>query len=368
MIVRASIREPGDEREREQAVDHPDRARHGGRVELEEAEDEEHDERRGDDAARGAPHVARRDVAPPAVVEAGEGEDGELDRRDEAEDLPAEVALVVDGQVGVEAEPEREVPGGDDDREVCRQLRQPVAVERGFSRLRTRRRRRRAPSRRRAPAPPRRSRPRAAARGSRRRPSRSPAASRAPSRGSAAPAGGGAASRSTRRRRSRASASAARDQVALGRADDVHVVDVARLVGGQLDGVAEPELGVARRALAPRRVPAGEVRERRCGANAACSASSREFVPISSKSACRASRGSAASGAAPPASSSVQATRPPSPSANRFLVGKKLKVEQTPVVAIPVGAERLRGVLDQRQAEARRAPRAARAARTGGRA
>ena len=34
-------------------------------------------------------------------------------------------------------------------------------------------------------------------------------------------------------------------------------------------------------------------------------------------------------------SSSRQATSPPSPSANRFLVGKKLKVEQTPVLATP---------------------------------
>ena len=34
-------------------------------------------------------------------------------------------------------------------------------------------------------------------------------------------------------------------------------------------------------------------------------------------------------------SSSVAATRPPSPRANRFLVGKKLKVEATPVVATP---------------------------------
>ena len=33
--------------------------------------------------------------------------------------------------------------------------------------------------------------------------------------------------------------------------------------------------------------------------------------------------------------SSMDTTRPPSPIANRFFVGKKLKVEQTPVVAIP---------------------------------
>ena len=34
-------------------------------------------------------------------------------------------------------------------------------------------------------------------------------------------------------------------------------------------------------------------------------------------------------------SSSRQATSPPSPSANRFFVGKKLNVEQTPVCATP---------------------------------
>ena len=34
-------------------------------------------------------------------------------------------------------------------------------------------------------------------------------------------------------------------------------------------------------------------------------------------------------------SSSMLVTRPPSPRANRFFVGKKLNVEQTPVVAIP---------------------------------
>ena len=39
------------------------------------------------------------------------------------------------------------------------------------------------------------------------------------------------------------------------------MVDVARLVGGQLDELAEPELGVARGRLAPCGVPAGEVRQ-----------------------------------------------------------------------------------------------------------
>ena len=50
-------------------------------------------------------------------------------------------------------------------------------------------------------------------------------------------------------------------------------------------------------------------------------------------------------------SGSLTAIRPPSPSAKRFLVGKKLKVDAT-LVAIAAGAERLRGVLDHRQPEA----------------
>ncbi len=118
------------ERQRQQPVDHPDGAWHLGGVDVEEAEHEEQDEARCDDSARGAPHVPRRDVAPPAVVEAGEREDAELDHRDEREDRPGDVVLVVDGQVGVEAEPEGEEPGDDDDREVRRQLRQPVPVDR----------------------------------------------------------------------------------------------------------------------------------------------------------------------------------------------------------------------------------------------
>src|SRR6185503_10533997 len=111
------------------AVDDPDGARDGGDVDLEEAEDQERDERRRHDAAGRAPHVTRRDVAPPAVVEAEEREDAELDRGDEGEDLPAQVALVVDGQVGVEAEPEGEVPGRDDDGQVRGELREPMPVE-----------------------------------------------------------------------------------------------------------------------------------------------------------------------------------------------------------------------------------------------
>ena len=58
-----------------------------------------------------------------------------------------------------------------------------------------------------------------------------------------------------------ASVSAARDAVALGRAADEQVVDVAGLVLRQLDELAEPELGVASGDLAPAAIPPVEVRE-----------------------------------------------------------------------------------------------------------
>ena len=51
------------------------------------------------------------------------------------------------------------------------------------------------------------------------------------------------------------------EAVALGRADDVHVVDVAGLVGRQLAELAEPELLVARGGLAARGVPAVDLAE-----------------------------------------------------------------------------------------------------------
>ena len=64
------------------------------------------------------------------LVEAEEREDGELDRGDEAEDLPGEVVLVVDREELVEAEAEREPPRGHDDDEVGRELREPMSVDR----------------------------------------------------------------------------------------------------------------------------------------------------------------------------------------------------------------------------------------------
>ena len=154
---------------------------------------------------------------------------------------------------------------------------------------------------------------------------------------------------------------------ALRRADDVHVVDVARLVERQLDSVAEAELGVASGASRrPAFQPARWGRKTRSAA--AWIASSREFVPIELEGLLVARAVEAKHPDRSATSSSRHATSPPSPSAKRFFVGKKLKVEQTPVRRDAGCAERLRGVLDQRQPERRRARRAAPAGRRGGRA
>ena len=119
-----------DEGETEEPVEDPDDPRHGDDVDVEEAEDEEGGERRCGDSAERSPHVARRDVAPPAVVEAGEREDRELDRDEQTEDREVEVAVVVDRDARVEAELEGEQPGRDDDRQVRRQLRQAMPGDR----------------------------------------------------------------------------------------------------------------------------------------------------------------------------------------------------------------------------------------------
>src|SRR5262249_10292241 len=76
---------------------------------------------RDGDAADDPPHVPRRDVAPPVVVEAEEDEDDELDRDDD-QDRPLEQRLVEDWDAAVEAELEGEVPGCCDERRVGAEL------------------------------------------------------------------------------------------------------------------------------------------------------------------------------------------------------------------------------------------------------
>src|SRR5207249_5378288 len=81
-------------------------------------------------ATRGDPHVVRRDVAPPAVVEAEEHERRELDRDHERDDLPVEQVPVEDRCRLVEAQEERQPPGGDDQDGIEENLPRPVSVHR----------------------------------------------------------------------------------------------------------------------------------------------------------------------------------------------------------------------------------------------
>ncbi len=84
-----------DEGEQEEEVDDPDAARDRRRMEVEQREDEERRNDGDHDTAQDAPHVLRRDVPPPAVVEAEGDEDREHDPDDERDDVPLEVAVVV---------------------------------------------------------------------------------------------------------------------------------------------------------------------------------------------------------------------------------------------------------------------------------
>jgi len=98
----------GDECEQDQPVEHRDRSRQREPVDrVREVHDEVGDDARRGDAARRAPHVASRDVTPPAVVEAERDEDRELDR-DHDQDRVDQQAVVRARHALVEAQPERE--------------------------------------------------------------------------------------------------------------------------------------------------------------------------------------------------------------------------------------------------------------------
>ena len=121
----------GDEREQQQEVERRDTAWEPRRAVRRERVENEVGERRGDrHAAGGAPHVAGRDVAPPAVVEAEQDEGAELERDDERDDVPVEQVPVEDRRRLVEAEEERQPPGGDDQRRIEDDLPDPVPVDR----------------------------------------------------------------------------------------------------------------------------------------------------------------------------------------------------------------------------------------------
>ena len=118
------------EREQEEQVDDPDATRDLRRVELEEREHEEGRDHCRNHTAEHAPHVLRRDVAPPAVVEAEDDEDRQRDADDQDDDVPLEVTVVVHGPVAVEADVPGEDPGSDDQRRVDGDLPQPMSIDR----------------------------------------------------------------------------------------------------------------------------------------------------------------------------------------------------------------------------------------------
>src|SRR4029079_10914234 len=138
------------------------------------------------------------------------------------------------------------------------------------------------------------------------------------------------------------------DALALGRPHDVHVVDVPGLVERQLDRLPEPQVRVARGRLAPRTGPARATRKedaQRCRLDRVESGVRPD--ELEGPLVARAVEAELADGVrdrrigardepdVAERAVSLHATSPPSPSAKRFFVGKKLNVEQTPVVAIP---------------------------------
>ena len=301
-------------------------------------------------AAEHAPHVLRRDVPPPAVVEAEGEEDRQHDPDHEDDDVPLQVAVVVDGPVAVEADVPGEHPCCGDQRSVDGDLPQTMPVDRrahdyaGTPRDRAHRLDHALLLLRVDASPHRES--EILSRGALGLGQRAFRDSEVAHRGLQM-----GRRRVVRGARDPRLAERLRDLGPARRADDVQVVDVARLV--------QRAVRPARRARAPRiaRRPHAVRRSspRAAAGRRAASPPARHRAASSSRrarrSSCRASRGSAASERARPPRRRGTSTSPPSPKAKRFLVGKKLNVEQIPVCATPCGAERLRRVLDEREAE-----------------
>ena len=119
----------GDKPEEQHAVHQRDASREPTLERIDEVDRVGGDHRSDDHAERGAPHVLRGDVAPPAVVEAERDEDGELDGDDDRDRRP-EAVSEVRRDVEVEPQLEREPPGERDQPCVGRDLPQPVPVDR----------------------------------------------------------------------------------------------------------------------------------------------------------------------------------------------------------------------------------------------
>jgi hypothetical protein len=248
------------EGEQQEDVDDPDPARDFGRVEVECREDEERGDGRDDDTAKHAPHVLRRHVPPPAVVEAEGDEDGQRHADDECDHVPLEVPVVVARPVAVEADVPGDDPRGGDQRRVDDDLPEPMPVHGGAhgyagtpATERTASTTRSCCSR---SMPPHIGRARFSCRGALRLGQR---------------ARGNAEVRERRlemeRRHVVRGTRDLRAPQGLGdlgparRADDVQVVDVTRLVGRELDVLAETELRHTWLRLRVGRVPSGETRQ-----------------------------------------------------------------------------------------------------------
>ena len=94
-----------------------------------EQDDQVGDGTRDGDPASRPPHVARRDVAPPAVIETEHDEHRQLhddDDRDRVDHQP----VVRSRNAVVEAQPEGEPPGECDQRRIGEDVPDPVSVDR----------------------------------------------------------------------------------------------------------------------------------------------------------------------------------------------------------------------------------------------
>ena len=306
-IVRASMREPATNASSSSqsmiAIERGSRICSTGRGEV---DDEAGDEAGDRHAAHGGPHVARRDVAPPAVVEAEEDEDRELHDDDDRERAPEQRLVVRRDPRRVEAQAEGEVPRGDDQAGVGGKLPEAVPVDHEATPTVT------AP---RTVATTRScvSRSIPTHMGSARfsRAARSVSGSEPSLPAEVAKRGlevkrrlvvGGVADLGLGQRR--------RDPLALGGAHDVEVVDVRAVVGRQLDELAEPELGIPRGRLAALRVPAVEVLQEEPQRGRLKLVQPRVRADVAGSRACPASRGSGAGARAPRAPSSSARDEP----------------------------------------------------------
>ncbi len=119
----------GDEREAEQKVERPHPDGHARGMDVEDEEHEPDRERGERHSTQDRPHVSRRYVSPPAVVDAGGGEDRQLENDGENDDLRVEVTVVIHRPRCLEAKLPGDDPGSGDQRRIDGDLPQRVTGE-----------------------------------------------------------------------------------------------------------------------------------------------------------------------------------------------------------------------------------------------